>query len=332
MAPVPHLTPRPAAAAKGPVESGRPGDGLPGFRRSLGEFATGVTVITAAVDGVPYGMTSNSFASVSLDPPLVLWSIRRESTSFAAFSACTHFAVNVLAHDQMDLSQRFARSGPDKFVDLAYTEGGGAAPLFDDVAARFECRRTEAFDGGDHLILMGEVETFCRYDRQPLLFAKGRYAVAVDHPDTRVVTEPAPKADARGIDNQPLAHLTARAYSVMASRLEKGRKTAGLGLSLMQARLLKAAHTYPGATLGDLLPELFLDFNASLDVLESVVDLGLVTVDADGKVHLTGEGEARILSIVEHARFSEEVLLQGIAREDLAATQRVLSRIIEQQF
>ena len=126
------------SSIRSPVESGDPRIEADGFRRSLAEFATGVTVIATSVDGERFGLTSNSFASVSLDPPLVLWSIRRESKSFAAFAACSHFAVNILADDQIALSQHFARSGPDKFRDVECTAGEGDAPLFSDVAATFE--------------------------------------------------------------------------------------------------------------------------------------------------------------------------------------------------
>src|SRR3569832_2586089 len=100
------------------LEIGDPNAEIDGFRRSLSEFATGITVVTASVNGERFGLTSNSFASVSLKPPLVLWSIRRESTSFAAFANCSHFAVNILADDQIGLSQRFARSGPEKFREI----------------------------------------------------------------------------------------------------------------------------------------------------------------------------------------------------------------------
>ena len=115
------------------VEQGDPLAGLEGFRRSLGEFATGVTVITTNVGGANFGMTSNSFSSVSLEPPLVLWSIRRASQSFSAFEACSHFAVNVLASDQMDLSQRFAKSGAEKFDGVCWTRGKGDVPLRNNV-------------------------------------------------------------------------------------------------------------------------------------------------------------------------------------------------------
>lgn len=314
-----------------PVESGDPRTDSGGFRRSLGEFATGVTVITTNVGGIGYGMTSNSFASVSLDPPLVLWSIRRESTSFAAFESCTHFAVHVLADNQIGLSQRFARSGPDKFVGLDHQPGLGNAPMLHDVAACFECSRSQAYDGGDHLILLGEVERFRRYDRPPLLFAKGRYAVAADHPETRAFDAAGTVRAPAGSEERVLSNLMIRAYSAVAARLESERKSAGLGLTLMQARLLRAAATSPDRTLDDLLPELLLDFNASQNVLGSMISLGLVAVDSHRRMRLTSEGEQRLQAIIAHAKVNEEFLFQGIPDDDIATVRRVLAGIISRQ-
>ncbi len=310
-----------------PVESGDPHVDSGGFRRSLGEFATGVTVITASVGGISYGMTSNSFASVSLSPPLVLWSIRRESASYAAFNDCTHFAVHILADDQIDLSQRFARSGPDKFVGLGCQPGLGDAPILDNVAASFECSRGQAHDGGDHLILLGEVMRYCRYDRPPLLFTKGRYAVAADHPQTRAFDPAGAISHAGGDEERVLSNLMIRAYSAVAARLENERKSAGLGLTLMQARLLRAAATSPDRTLEDLLPELLLDFNASQNVLGSMISLGLVAIDSHARMRLTAEGEQRVQAIIAHARANEDILFQGIPDEDIATVRRVLASI-----
>ena len=310
-----------------PVEEGHPSDDLGGFRRSLGEFATGVTVITTCVDGVCYGMTSNSFASVSLDPPLVLWSVKYDSQSFPAFRDCTHFTVNVLADDQVALSQNFARSGPDKFDGLAFREGRGKAPVLADVAAHFECSLAETHAGGDHLILIGQVERYSRHDRQPLLFAKGQYAVAADHPETRVATLAAP-ATPDPAKVPTLAQLLARTYGTVAHRLERSRKSAGLGLTLMQARLLKTVQTYPESTLQDLLPEIFLDFNASQSILESLECMGLISRDKAGRVRLTEAGENRINAVVEHTRTNEQDLFKGVASEDLAAMQRVLEQVV----
>ena len=256
------------SSTRSPIESGDPRVEADGFRRSLAEFATGVTVIATSVDGERFGLTSNSFASVSLDPPLVLWSIRRESKSFAAFAACSHFAVNILAEDQIELSQRFARSGPDKFRDIDCRAGQGDAPLLAGAAASFECVRSQTYDGGDHLILIGEVLRYSRYDRQPLLFVKGRYAVSADHPDTRIFTTDAKTGPLEDGEERVLSNLMIRAYSAIASRLERGRQTAGLGLTLMQARLLRAAASSPDRTIDELMPELLLDFNASRNLLE----------------------------------------------------------------
>lgn len=313
---------------KVPTEQGDPVSGRDGFRRALGEFATGVTVITTYADGKPYGMTSNSFSSVSLDPPLVLWSIRRESQSFAAFADCAHFVVNVLAADQIDLSQAFARSGPDKFEGLNWTSGPGGAPVLDKVSAVFECRRTEVHEGGDHLILLGQVERYTRYDRQPLLFAKGRYAVAADHPDTQVFAAPYSGHAQVALDEQILSILMVRAYGAIAANLEKERRAAGLGLSLMQARLLKAIHSHPDSTLEELLPELFLDFNSSQQAMETLVSLELIVLDANGKVQLTPKGEQQILAIIEHTRAGEEKFFRRVSKEDLATVQLVLRTII----
>lgn len=319
-------------STRSPVESGDPRVETDGFRRSLAEFATGVTVIATSVDGERFGLTSNSFASVSLEPPLVLWSIRRESKSFAAFAACSHFAVNILAEDQIELSQRFARSGPDKFRDIDCQTGQGDAPLFAGVAASFECVRTQTYDGGDHLILVGQVLRYSRYDRQPLLFVKGRYAVSADHPDTRIFTTDAKTGQLEDGEERVLSNLMIRAYSAIASRLERGRQTAGLGLTLMQARLLRAAASLPDRTIDELMPELLLDFNASRNLLGSVVSLGLVAVDDRGRVRLTSEGEARLHAIVAHAHANEEIMFQGIPDTDLATVRRVLNTMVSKQL
>jgi flavin reductase (DIM6/NTAB) family NADH-FMN oxidoreductase RutF/DNA-binding MarR family transcriptional regulator len=317
---------------KSPVESGDPRVAIDGFRRSLAEFATGVTVISTCVNGERFGLTSNSFASVSLDPPLVLWSIRRESKSFASFTSCSHFSVSVLAEDQIGLSQRFARSGPDKFDGLDCHAGEGDAPLLAGAVATFECMSRQTYDGGDHLILVGEVLRYRRYDRQPLLFVKGRYAVSADHPDTGVLVSDGKGRQLEDGGERVLSNLMIRAYSAIAARLERGRQTAGLGLSLMQARLLRAAAALPDRTLDALMPELLLDFNASQNLLESMVSLGLIAVDGRGRVRLTSDGEKRLYAIVAHAHANEELMFKGIDDADLATVRRVLNTMVSKQL
>jgi flavin reductase (DIM6/NTAB) family NADH-FMN oxidoreductase RutF len=149
------------------------------FRDVLGRFATGVTVVTTTTPEGPLGMTVNSFASVSLEPPLVLWSPARESDRFAAFEAASHFAVHVLPRDAQDLAERFAQTGSD-FVGLETSTGTGGVPLLDRYIARIECRHAARYDGGDHLIVMGEVLRLGVRDLPPLLFHNGAYCGLAD--------------------------------------------------------------------------------------------------------------------------------------------------------
>ncbi len=144
------------------------------LRDALGRFATGVTVVTTMSAGGPLGITANSFASVSLDPPLVLWSPARKSSRFPAFEAASHFAVHVLAADQREMARHFARIGGG-FELFGFEPGLGDAPLLAGCAARLECRHAARFDGGDHLICVGEVLRIERSDRAPLLYHRGAY-------------------------------------------------------------------------------------------------------------------------------------------------------------
>ena len=147
------------------------------FRTALGSFATGVTIVTTrAANGSDVGMTANSFNSVSLDPPMVLWSIGKNSLSQPAFAAAEYFAVHILAAGQEDLSNRFSRRGEEKFAGLDLERGPGEVPLLKGCAARFKCRTAYVYEGGDHDIIVGEVIEFDHFDQKPLLFHKGKYS------------------------------------------------------------------------------------------------------------------------------------------------------------
>jgi flavin reductase (DIM6/NTAB) family NADH-FMN oxidoreductase RutF len=146
------------------------------FRNALGSYATGVTIITAAdADGKPYGLTCNSFASVSLNPPLVLWSLVLYSTSLSIFQNASHFAVNVLGVSQQALANKFAKSAEDKFAGVDWMPGLGNAPLLRDCVANFQCRAANRYYGGDHVIFLGAVEAYSYNRKEPLLFARGGY-------------------------------------------------------------------------------------------------------------------------------------------------------------
>jgi flavin reductase (DIM6/NTAB) family NADH-FMN oxidoreductase RutF len=145
-------------------------------------FATGVTIVTArTAEGELVGLTANSFNSVSLDPPLVLWSLAKAAASLPAFSAGSHYAINVLGADQKELARRFAAKDVDRFADVEFVEGVGGAPLLLGAAASFECFNRSRYAEGDHVIFVGEVERCThRLGASPLLFHGGKFYT--EHP------------------------------------------------------------------------------------------------------------------------------------------------------
>jgi flavin reductase (DIM6/NTAB) family NADH-FMN oxidoreductase RutF len=142
------------------------------FRDALGRFATGITVVTVPTLDGPMGFTANSFASVSLDPPLVLWSPSKSSTRFPYYAAAEHYTIHVLGAEQHDLSRRFSRGGEgfDGIAPIITPEG---VPVIPGTLARFDCRRHQTHDGGDHLIVVGRVLRAAFRDGAPLVFHKG---------------------------------------------------------------------------------------------------------------------------------------------------------------
>ncbi len=146
------------------------------FRRVLGHFAAGVTVVTTiGDDGTPYGLTATAFTSVSLEPPLVLVCVDKRAESHPHFHISRVFAVNFLAVDHEHLSRRFAVSGGDKFKDLVVRQGVTGAPLLSEALGYLECRLVDIFEGGDHTIFIGEVEAGDAREGEPLLYFRGTY-------------------------------------------------------------------------------------------------------------------------------------------------------------
>ena len=155
------------------------------FRSALGSFVTGVTIVTVrGADGTPCGLTANSFNSVSLDPPMVLWSLALKSGSLPAFREAESWAVHVLAADQQNMSDRFAAPDIDRFAGLAPPDGPEGAPLIEGCAARFGCRAKFEYEGGDHAIFLGEVVDFHRREVEPLIYHGGQYGRVMRAPDT----------------------------------------------------------------------------------------------------------------------------------------------------
>ncbi len=171
-----------AADLPRPNGDGEPGSADPAlsyrdFRTTLGRFATGVTVVTALdLDGKPIGLTVSSFNSVSLAPPLILWSLSLVSPHFESFRKARRYAVNVLSAEQQKFSDRFATRNDDHFADLPQHVGLGGVPLIDGCCAWFECVGEAQYPGGDHIIFVGRVERYAPGAADlPLIFHNGRY-------------------------------------------------------------------------------------------------------------------------------------------------------------
>ena len=160
-----------------PAHATEPAFSAPEFRAALGMFATGVTIVSArAATGELVGLTANSFNSVSLDPPLVAWSLSQRSLSLRAFRRGSHYAINVLAAEQRDLALRFAAPVGDRWAGVAWRPGVAGAPLIEGAVAHFECFNRSRYEEGDHVIFVGQVE-HCdhRPGGAPLLFHDGRF-------------------------------------------------------------------------------------------------------------------------------------------------------------
>ncbi|MBT6123058.1 MAG: flavin reductase family protein [Candidatus Puniceispirillum sp.] len=145
------------------------------MRSAMGKFLTGVTIVTITqADGTPYGLTVNSFNSVSLDPPLVLWSLDNRNGNLKAFRDADGFVVNIMASDQADLCGRFASQTPNRFDGVAWEKGVTGHPVLNGCLASFDCRHWTEYEGGDHTIFIGEVITIKQEEGSPAAYFSGK--------------------------------------------------------------------------------------------------------------------------------------------------------------
>lgn len=153
------------------------------IRNLLGQFATGVTVITTrGKGGRKVGMTANSFSSLSLDPPLILWSLSKTAPSLEEFVDAEHFAIHMLAQEHHQISGHFARAAEDKFAGVVHRECESGVPILEDALATLVCKNIQQYEGGDHLIFIGKIEKYQQRQGEPLVFHAGKYHVTAEHP------------------------------------------------------------------------------------------------------------------------------------------------------
>jgi flavin reductase (DIM6/NTAB) family NADH-FMN oxidoreductase RutF/DNA-binding MarR family transcriptional regulator len=298
------------------------------FRRALGQFPTGVTIITAKDDqGEPIGVTASSFNTVSMDPPLVLWSVDKGAFSASIMENAEHFGVNVLAKSQIEMSNRFAGRGEDKFAGVEYTENQHGLPLFNDCAAQFECKTWNVYDGGDHLIIVGEVLNY-RHDEglAPLVFACGSYAVSMQHPSS--VASKNLKVPGDGFLGDYMVYLLRVAYT---------RCSAQLYPELMEKHGIAPEEWRALTLLGDS-GQAEPDYMAKMvaqpaDVftatIERMADKGFVSVDPDGQISLTTDGKTVAERLFEIAKEQEELMLSELNQQQRSDLKSGLKHIAE---
>lgn len=299
------------------------------FRNALGSFATGVTIVTTRdAAGQDCGLTANSFNSVSLDPPMVLWSLARSSMSMGAFRDADHFAVHILAADQEPLSNGFAKRGADKFAGLTVERGAGDVPLLAGCAARFQCRTAYQYEGGDHVIFVGEVIAFDHDDRAPLLFHGGRYALAARRAAALTASEVA-DAEAPGRFGEDfLGYLLGRAHFQLYARMQAS--LAQHGLDPTDHFALSILGIQDGRTAQEIADMIgFTGARLTDDHAHSLTERGIVRRDEpDGRLWLTDAGRRTLIELAAAAKAAEEDALGAFDDNETALLKHLLKHVI----
>jgi len=299
------------------------------FRNALGQFATGVTIVTACgPQGERVGATVSSFNSVSLDPPMVLWSLDKRAMSRSIFEASSHFAVHVLTLEQQELAQRFARRGAEKFEGLQCGDGLGNVPLLTDCAACFECETRHRYDGGDHVIFVGEVRRFKHITGAPLVFHGGAFAEA------RLLSGAAIDAavdEATGrFGPDFLCYLLARAhfqtYRPLAAEFDRA------GITETEYFVLSMLCIRDGLPYTALCRLLEHTGHAPTRVdIAAMVGRGLVRLAADenGAIHLTDSGRRTYIVVLSTDGRIASKALSGFSAREVAEFGGYLRRVIQ---
>jgi flavin reductase (DIM6/NTAB) family NADH-FMN oxidoreductase RutF/DNA-binding MarR family transcriptional regulator len=297
------------------------------FRRALGNFATGVTVVTAqSADGIKVGVTANSFNSVSLDPPLVLWSIDKRSGSYDVFNAASHFAVNILSVNQIHLSNQFAKNNSDKFAGVTYTTGIGNAPLLPDCSARFQCEKYQQIDAGDHWILIGKVVAFDDFGEAPLVYHQGVYANVLPHPSLAQQQSPSTIDAFEGHLNDNLYYLMVQSLRYYQSQYQPRQMASGLRIS--EARLLMVLAHNPSQNRITLEDQVSMSAREFSIAIENLHHQGLV-IDEGETCQLTQSGKEKAKALWHIAKEQQDSMFSEFSAADLTGFKHVLRTLVQ---
>ena len=272
------------------------------FRDALSSFATGVTVVTCLdANGDPVGATASSFNSVSMDPPLILWSITKTAYSADAFINAKHFVVNVLSAEQIDISNKFARSGIDKFADVVVEQGIGGVPMLPGTITRFECEAWATYDGGDHEIIVGQVKGMRSTAGSGLVFYRGAYATA------EAIPALAP------VESNDVSHFIDN-------------------LTTKEWRVLACLYNENSMSLADLAKRTMIDQATLLELSIELQKHNMARVqqlDTGTKITGTAAGQKRVEHLIEDCQTAESNALEGLDSDAAETLKTMLQRIIK---
>ena len=301
------------------------------FRSALSTFTTGVTIITTrAENGDPVGITANSFNSVSLNPPMVLWSLDKSAMSLPAFTNNKHWNVHILSTKQEALSGRFASRGEDKFKGLQLDTGINNIPLLHDCTARFSCRTAFIYEGGDHMIFVGEVLSFDKSELPPLAFQSGQYALAARKPREGVQLSATPPPECSYTEDL-LGYLAGRAHFQLVAALQSVLKTQQL--NEQQFFILSVLSIQDSLTIEEI--NKFVDYTggtvtaADMAILEEQDFVVLVKKNGDSRYVMTADGRDASLKQIAVAKSVEEHISTLIGPGDVEALKILLKRLIK---
>ncbi|UIJ77494.1 MULTISPECIES: p-hydroxyphenylacetate 3-hydroxylase reductase component [unclassified Acinetobacter] len=299
------------------------------FRRALGNFATGVTIMTAQnADGEKVGVTANSFNSVSLDPALILWSIDKNSSSYHVFEQATHFAVNILSGSQIELSNKFSRRNIDKYEGTSYHEGAGKAPILDNCSAVFECERHQILEGGDHWIIVGKVVNFHDEGRSPLVYHQGAYSGVTPHPLLQVKDSIEDTADVgemhQGHLYSNVCYLMSRAFKFYQNDYIPKQLVTGFRTS--EARLLLVLGSGTASNKNDLPRDIAMPMREVEQSAAILAKDGLLE-ERDGFYRLTEKGKKTAHYLFDIADSHQNEVLAKYSKDEQDSFIKILKDI-----
>lgn len=304
------------------------------FRRALGNFACGVTIVTACdASGRKAGVTANSFNSVSLDPPLILWSLDKRSSAWEIFQQASHFAVNILASNQIELSNHFARPQEDKFASVDHLTGLGGAPLFPGCAGNFQCSHYQHIDAGDHWLVIGRVEHFEDFSQPPLVYHQGGYAMVLPHPRGR---KPEPEVNER-TESADLLHTRLgdnlfylMIQAVSASHPRFVQQHLKLGMRNSESRLLLVLDSAPNAATAELQQAASMPARELTDAMANLQAKGYLAANGSQR-WVTSAGHAKLEELWDTVHQAQQELFGELSEGELEVFKKALKLVVSKR-